>query len=247
MEDGLSEDEHAAQVAARQRVDFADQQHEVAGLETGRRARFLGGQTGHAAQLKKDRDERAFRDVLEMLLQDPEYRALYEELGETLGAAEQNADGVIADLEAELADLQRDLDQMLEAAPCLPNGARVFRFGDGRVMDELGQEVAPEIAEGIIWPPDAPSAEAYLANRDRQVALNDLLEQWQGYRNDTLGGIRDRYDDRDDPMDKDDLRDAIEQVQDATPRLSTVNIPSEHHDNQRFESALTQPVPSTLR
>lgn len=89
------------------RRDFDDQQNELAGRENGRMARFGVG-ISRAQKLKeKERKERAYRDALDRLLLDPEYRKLYEELGDKLGAAEFEADIEIARLQEQLRLIER--------------------------------------------------------------------------------------------------------------------------------------------
>ena len=187
--------------------DFADLQNEIAGRDTGRIARFLTADRGGSDPEKKKRAERRFRDALEALLAtDPEYRALYIELGEKLGDAETNADETIAALQDRLASLNDAITNTLDRAARLPDGRRVFRYADGHVEDEFGNAVSPELAEGIQWPPKAPSAEEYFALLKARDDMQALLAAWLEYRNETLGTIRDRYDDHDRPMDKDDLK-----------------------------------------
>ena len=188
----------------RRRQDADDLQDEIASRDTGRVKRFLTAEGGNAEANEKRRARRAFRDALEALLAtDPEYRALYEELGETLSHAEANADAVIA--------------EMRDRAARLPDGRRVFRRADGSVVDEAGETFPVEFADGIQWPQGAPSAEAYFGALQRRDQMNALLTDWLDYRTDTLGGIRDRYEDRDDPMKKDGLKGALDDIESRKP------------------------------
>lgn len=89
---------------SRQRRDFDDLQNEISGADTGRIQRFgiAAARDGVAKQDAK-RDA-AYRDALHRLLMtDPEYRQLYEELGTALGGAETTADSEIVQLENQLA------------------------------------------------------------------------------------------------------------------------------------------------
>lgn len=203
----------------RRQQDRDDLQNEVAGRETGRMKKFLTADGSDTNAEKKRRKDRAFQDALERLLAtDLEYRALYEALGDRLGSAEVEADEAIAALRVEIDNLDTLINDMRDQAARLPDGRPVFRHADGRVVDENGDAIAPELAEGVIWPTDAPSAEDYFAATDKRAALWDLMGQWEAYRNDTLGGIRDRYDDRNDPMSKDDLKDALDQIETVRPK-----------------------------
>ncbi len=199
-----------------------DHGNEMAGRDVPRQKRFFNGDGGSAKADEKRRRERRFRDALEeMLWRDQEYRALYEDLGDKLGEAETTADVAIADLQSRIAAFDDRIDDMLDRAARLPDGRRVFRFADGRVEDEFGATVSPDIADGIVWPPNAPGGEEYFGAIEERNELQTHLEQWLDYRNNTLGGIRDRYDDRNDPMEKGDLKDALEQIE--TDRPQTFN------------------------
>mgnify|MGYP001797201881 CR=1 FL=1 len=201
----------------KKRQDFEDQQNELAGRETGRMTRFGVG-AALAQELKeKERKERAYRDALDRLLAtDPEYRRLYEELGGRLGKAETAADQTIDAIQDALRAQQDANQDMRDRAPRV-DGKAIFRYADGRVVDEDSNEIDATIAAGIIWPEDAPSAEDYFAGVERENALWTALDEWQAYRDVTLGGIRDSYDDRDNPMTKDDMQKALQDIAVTAP------------------------------
>lgn len=197
--------------------DLDDLQRELSGQDGARVQRFLRDDDPRSREGRRKKAERRFRDLLERLLDDPEYRALYEQLGNELSSAEYDADSAISDLEQKLADLQIQIDALENAAARGPDGQPVFKTADGRVVSADGQALPREIADGIIWPANAPTAEDYFALKQSHRDFTDLLDQWRTYRFDVLGDIRDRYDDRDNPMSKDDLRDAIQRIEDLRP------------------------------
>lgn len=171
---------------------------------------------------EREKKARAYRDALDrLLISDPEFRPMYEELGAKLHEAETGADNNIADLEAALLGQQAINQGMRDAAAKLPGGKAVFRYADGRVIDEDRNGAPPEIADGIIWPESAPSAEDYFTGLQREADIRTSLEDWRTYRNDTLGGIRNSYDDREIPMSKDEMRDALEEIEAARPTKDT--------------------------
>jgi len=201
------------------RQDFDDLQNEVAGRETGRIARFgVGGGTAQTLDEKKKR-ERRLQTALQVLMNDPEYARLYTELGGALSEAERKTDVALEQAQDALRQAGEDLRQLLDRAPRLPDGKRAFRDAEGRVLDEDGDMVPGDIADGILWPDDAPSHEDYQAHKDRVEALDSYLGNLTTYRNDTLGSIRDRYDDEDNPMTKDEIRDALEAIEAERPKL----------------------------
>ena len=201
----------------RKRLELKDHGHELAGLETGRMARFGVGIAREQELKEEKRKERAYRDALDRLLAtDPEYRRMYEELGNALSTAEVNADQIIESIQAALSAQQEANQDMRNGAPKI-DGKAVFRHADGRVVDEDGNEIDVAFAAGIIWPENAPSAEDYFAGVAREGELGASLENWQTYRNDSLGDIRDRYDDRDNPMSKSDMQSALEDIEADAP------------------------------
>ncbi|MEL6646275.1 MAG: hypothetical protein AAFQ05_01000 [Pseudomonadota bacterium] len=205
-------------VETARREDAEDLQRELAGVVGPRHQRFGVGRLQKEAVESRKRAEETTRD-LATLLQDPAYRALYLQLGNTLSDAEQEADATIERLEAQLLQIDDDLANMEAEAAKGPDGQSVFRYADGRVVNAQGREIAPEIAAGIIWPSGAPTAEAYFTALDRRDALEDHLEEWRVYRSGTLGAIRDRYEDEADPMAEVDIQEALDQIDHARPIL----------------------------
>jgi len=166
---------------------------------------------------------------------------------QTLSDAERSADQTIADIQIALRKLEDDIADMEARAAKTLDGKPVFRTADGRVVNADGEQLPPEIAAGIQWPANAPNAEDYFAAKQRQGELIAGLEEWQGYRNDTLGGIRDRYEDRENPMSKDDLRAAQDAIEQSTPAISGLEITPASVEVQPAVSATSQNIPTTLR
>lgn len=226
----LTDEEIAAQQAAdRRQLDFDDLQREVTGQDGARMRRFLSPDDPRVMSAeKKAAKERAYRDLLDRLLLDPEYQALYTDLGDKLGQAEAETDSAIAMIQHQLRVADQAIADMEAAAAKGPDGQPVFRAPDGRVVNAEGQELPPEIAAGIQWPANAPTAEDYFAAKRRRDDLETHLEDLHIYRNDTLGGIRHRYDDRDDPISKDDLRDVLEQIEAQRPAMASLKTTTQN-------------------
>lgn len=210
----LNDDELAAHTAAKRQLDFDDLQREVSGQEAGRMRRFLSsGDPRAMSNEKKKAKEQAYRDLLDQLLQDPEYKALYIELSDKLGTAERDADTAIEMIQRQLQLAEQAILNMETAAAKGPDGNPVFRYADGRVVNADGEDLPPEIAEGIQWPDNAPSAEDYFTAKRQRDDLAVHLDNLHTYRNEVLGDIRHRYDDRENPMSKDDMRDALQTIE----------------------------------
>lgn len=112
------------------RQEFDDLQNEIAGRETGRQARFLPGRNQTSEQERKKREARAFQKQLDLLLQDPIYRAKYEKVMDTLRDAERATEAALARLDGLIEDAQSALQDMADRAARLPDGTRVFRDAD---------------------------------------------------------------------------------------------------------------------
>lgn len=210
-------------MAAKRQIDFDDQQREASGVDVGRYARFypVSDSRNPDAKKKKEREEQ-MRRTLEELMRDPEYARLHNEVGDRLRDAETEADAAIAMIEAQLAEMVQKIELMEESAARGLDGNPVFRCADGRVVYADGTEVPDDIADGILWPDDAPRAEEYFAALDRQRELELLLNEWHIYRNDVLGDIRDRYETDDPPMSKGDLEDALDSIEELRPEQHSV-------------------------
>lgn len=204
------------------RLELQDYGHELAGLKTGRRIRFSIGEVSSDSVREKERKERAYRDALTRLLaEDPEYRALYSALGNRLSEAEFQADATIEAIQTALDQTQEANAEIRSRAPKI-DGLAVFRFADGRVVDENGNEIAPLIADEIIWPDDATTAEEFFAGLEREAELAEALSAWETYRHGTLGDIRHRYDDRDNPKSLEELRDSMQAIETLRPAETSI-------------------------
>ena len=163
------------------------------------------------------------RQRLADLLLDPVYARMHHQLGTTLSRAETKADSALANLQRQLVEVNQAIADMEDRAARDPNGKPVFRYADGRVFYADGSEVPDEIAEGIVWPADAPSAEDYFVLHTHLDQIEELIMEWDSYRNEVLGPIRDRYEDEDNPFQNPGaLKDALDDIEQHRP--SSVSI-----------------------
>ncbi len=211
--------------------DFDDLQHEISGVDNGRMKRFLNASDERTPEgRRKKREQERIRQRLADLLLDPVYARLHYQLGEKLSRAETEADSALAMLQRELTAVDQGLAYMEDRAARGPNGRLVFRYADKRVVYEDGSEVPDEIAEGIVWPSDAPSAEDYFALHTHHDQIEERLIEWDSYRNEVLGPIRDRYEDEDNPFQSiGALKDALEDIERHRPPSVSIetNAPEE--------------------
>lgn len=207
------------ELADRQRRDFDDLQNEIAGRETGRRARFLRDGPGSDAAKKKEQEtQRALARLAQMLL-DPVYRAKYDSVLLVLSEAERATEAAIEHLTDQIQQAQTDLDELLNDAARLPDGTRVFRDANGVVRREDGSVVEDHLADTILWTGNEPSFEEMQAAKQRLEDLQASLDEVYGYQNDVLGPARDRITDPDNPPSLDELDDLEDEIQKRMPAI----------------------------
>ncbi|WP_299867658.1 hypothetical protein [uncultured Roseobacter sp.] len=214
------------EIAATQRREFDDLQNEIAGRETGRRARFLRDGPGSETAKKKERDAQ-HRELtrLAQLLNDPIYRAKYDSVLQLLSDAEQATEAAIDHLETQIDAAQSEINGMMNNAARLPDGTRVFRDADGVVRREDGSAVEDHLAETILWTGNEPSFEDVLDAKGRLDDLQAALDAANGYQNNVLGPARDRITDPDNPPSLDDLDDIENDIQSKMPKVVQEHLP----------------------
>lgn len=201
--------------AARTREeDRRDFERELAGIDIGREARFHGtefvedrrqGRSGASSAQRSAQQQYASR--LQMLLAtNPGYAALYNDTLGALGDAEDATDRAIVKAEAALKAAQEKLEQTRSRAAKLPtDDSPVFKDKHGIVRNERGEAVSDAIAARIEWRGDEPAYEQFLEDSESVKDRLTRLEALQGFRVDTLGGIRDRMDDNENPPSAEDI------------------------------------------
>lgn len=112
----------------RDRLERDDIQNEMAGRETNRMKR-LGEVPGSPAAEKKrrEREERQKMDRLAVLMSDPAYRALYEDVSNTLSEQQTRTQEQLQLLEERLEAIDRRLDDTGPNAPSAQERERLER------------------------------------------------------------------------------------------------------------------------
>lgn len=180
-------------------------------------------------------------------MRDPEYARLYNEVGNRLRDAETEADTAIAMIQSKLAEAVQQIEVMEDNAARGPDGQFVFKYADGRVVYADGTEVPDDIAEGIVWPDNAPTAEEYFTALDRQQQLETLLAEWSIYRNDVLGGILDRYETGDPAITKEELERALADIERLAPAVMEIELTDPGGEGPKIEAPSTTAIPTALR
>lgn len=214
---------------------LVDLDHETAGVDVGRIARHLGSENNpRNIKSKQERADKQFRTMLDLLLLDAEYRALYEDALKRLGDLENATQRAIEKAEQEITQAQQDLQDILDRAPTL-DGVRVFKDEDGNVWTEHGARVKDQDAERIEWRGDEPSHEEFLAgnsNLEQKIlAHKELLE----YQTDVLGAAREKLTDENNPLKKDELSGFIQDLENGAPAAV-------HNENKATANIAAQTV-----
>jgi len=195
--------------AARTREeDRRDHERELAGIDIGREARFHGTEfveerrqgRGGSSQAQRSAQQQYASRLQMLLATNPGYAKLYNDTMGDLGDAEDATDRAIVKAETALKAAQDKLEQTRSRAGKLPtDDSPVFKDKHGIVRNERGEAVSDDIAARIEWRGDEPAYEQFLEESESAKDRLTRLEALQGFRVDTLGGIRDRMDDQESP------------------------------------------------
>jgi hypothetical protein len=221
--------------AARTREDDRrDYERELAGIDIGRDARFHGtefveerrqGRSGASSTQRSAQQQYASR--LQMLLAtNPGYAKAYNHTMGALGDAEAATDRAITKAQKALEEAQQRLEQTLTRTAKLSDGTRVFRDARGNVWNERGQRVSEADAAGIEWRGDEPAHEQFFEESESVRDRLTRLEALQGYRVDTLGGIRDRMTDQENPPSSKEIEQFHRDIQDKMPTEAKAELAS---------------------
>lgn len=238
--------------AARTREeDRRDYERELAGIDIGREARFHGSEfveerrqgRGGASSTQRSAQQQYASRLQALLANDASYARLHAGTMDALGDAEEATDRAITKAQKALEQAQQQLDQTLSRAAKLSDGTRVFRDARGNVWNERGQRVSEADAAGIEWRGDEPAYEQFLEDGE---SVNDRLarvEELQGYRIDTLGGIRDRMTDEENPPSADEMERFQHDIQDKMPSEAKAELASSQPVTVAASPASLQDIP----
>lgn len=216
------------------REDRADYERELAGIDIGRTARFHNGdfveerRQGRSGASSTHRStQREFTSRLQMLLStNAAYAKLHNDTMIDLGDAEAATDLAIAKAQKAWEEAHQQLDHTLSRAAKLADGTRVFRDARGNVWSEHGAQISEADAARIEWRGDEPAYEQFSEESESVRDRLTRLEALQGFRVDTLGRIRDRMMDEDNPVSEPELRDINRQIEQGLQQRKIVEAPA---------------------
>lgn len=216
----------------RRRRDFDDLQNEYAGRETGRMTRFLPQDSNSPEVLRKKRSEAAYRSLLEILLEDPIYRARYDEVLQALTDAVAATEEALAMIASEIEQAFDAIEDLRGKAARLPDGTRVYRDAKGNIRREDGSIIDDTLAATIIWTGHEPSFEEMQAAADALATLQAQQDELDAFQNNVLGPAQNQMSDQDDPPTLEELDQILTDIDQFMP------------DRVRFEQESPQPTPA---
>lgn len=222
---------------AKQAQDFDDQQAAIAGRSTGRILPRLGqnGPDSQSNRHKKHGNTAELLSNLQLMMQDREYAALYNDVSDLLDRAETATELALAQSELNLTQSRETLNDTVEGASKLPDGTSVFKDASGNVWTADGRLVDRAEAESVVWKDGALSYEDYLKQKEGFDVVRLRVEELRHYQIDVLGGARDRLEDEDNPPSKDELEGLKNDIESGLEQ--TVD-----HENIRTAERSNQPT-----
>lgn len=205
------------ELADAKRREFDDLQNEIAGRETGRRARFLRDGPGSEEAKRKERAEQRALTRLVELLNDPVYRAKYDGVMTALRGAEQATETALQRINRGIEVAQDDLADIQDRAARLPDGTRVYQDTHGILRREDGSQVDDVLAATVIWSGNEASFHELRHAQDRLDGLVKERTEAEIYRDDVLGPARNSVSDPDNPPSLGELDGILDNIQTGMP------------------------------
>jgi hypothetical protein len=201
----------------KRRIDADDLNVELAGLNNGRIARFLVGDDDRQGgpDSKKERRLREFRTQLDLLLNDPAYRAAWDQANTLLSDTQDKLDAALLKVTASIERLGELVEGLEDKATKLPDGTAVFKAADGSVWTEDGRKLSDAEAASLNIPVNAPSWEQYKGAQEALDSARARRDRLIGIQTETVDPLRRELNDPDHPPSKErleEIKKTLEQV-----------------------------------
>lgn len=198
--------------------DLIEYNDELAGRENGRRQRFFLSEEGDGRRAgDKKKEQRRFDELLR-LLQNPVYAKLYYQAAETIERVDTAADRARRRLAQEYDAVTEQLDKLKSRAAEFPDGKKVFRARDGRLIAENGEDVTDrqESMKGLS--PETSGWEEFRAAQDRLDEIRQQQREIDEYMQDVVEPFRQRMTDPGQPVTEEELREFHGNMKDGMPQ-----------------------------
>jgi hypothetical protein len=197
--------------------DFIEYSDELADRDTGRRLRFGVSDNGEGTLSDRGKKKQRRLDELLRLLQNPAYAQLYREATETIQRIDDAAERARSKLARERGVLTERLESLKSRAAELPDGRKIFRSENGRLITEDGADVTAkrDTIKGL-----SPETATWKEFRDAQTRLAEIQQQQReidDYMQDVIDPARERLTNPDNPPTMSELREFQQTVEDAMP------------------------------
>ncbi len=242
--------------------DDRDFNIEIAGLDIGRIKRFLSPDAQQYIEEQKtgkSRNKLSLLDIL--LLTDPVYTQLYMQLADRIEEIETVIQRNLDTLYKKLEQSENRMLMVQTNAHQMADGTRVYLDDGGSVYREDGVQLSEDEASSIVWQDHNSTWQSYKTAKSEIEKTKQQIQEIETYRDDVVEDTKNRMHDHKNPMDHDELREALKRlehempqhVQETSRHASTVNASflsstfREKHDgntpsdmpNQSDEAAIT--------
>lgn len=188
---------------------------------------------------EKSRNELTMLDIL--LMSDPIYSALYSHVMDRIDQIEDAVNRNLDILNQHLAKLEEHIDDMHGRAFQLSDGTRVYKSKDGHAYTEDGNKISDHDISLITWDRNHPSWEEYITTRDNLEHTQKQKQEVESYRDNVLESAKERMLDRENPPDKDELPDILDNLENKIPPQTTLFIQnSDAQSNSELMSTFHQ-------
>lgn len=198
--------------------ELDDYNNEIAGRDTGRIKRFLSQEArDHLEGGKKDKSQEKLSLLDILLMTDPVYAQLYSDVMEKIEKIDQAVSKALANSEKRIDTLKENLADIRGRAERLADGTLVYRSKDGAVFSDDGILISQQEMVDVEWKSSNPSWEE---RREAGEALDSAYkkkEEIEEYRDGALQHAKDRMNDRENPPDKDEMKDLYDSITDILP------------------------------
>lgn len=203
--------------------DFIEYNDELAGRETGRRKRILVSGEDEDTRARDKKERRRFDELLR-LLQNPVYAQLYRQATETIERLDTAAERAKRKLACEGEIAAEQLNRLKANAAELPDGRKVFRAKDGRLIADDGTDVTArqDSIKGL-----SPENSGWEAFRDAQNRLEEVQRQQHeidDYMRDVIDPARERLADAEHPMTEEELREFQHRAEETLPSVLRAEV-----------------------
>ncbi|MEM9128907.1 MAG: hypothetical protein AAGA97_04215 [Pseudomonadota bacterium] len=222
------------------KLEIDDYNHAVAGVNVGRMRKHIPKAATDTVTGKKETvADRVARTLQWLLMNDENYARAHKTAVVATNDAMDAAASALSNIKVALKQSAADVEDILNRAATLPDGRKVFRDGQGGVVDQDGNRIAQDIADGIIWRGDEPTYHEYRAEIDRADALRRAHDEVLGIEAE-LGGYQGELSDNQNPASQGRAEAIAEQSNALEERIGEIAAGIEQNRSDVFE--VDQPV-----